>query len=241
MQVSSLGQISFRAMSLEMSFEGEVRARGARAGANAKEAAVEAADRFSVDEAVLGGIDPAAGEDRLEIRGRVSLQVSLLEFHRRSAMSVGEALGGAPDAIREAMNEAFGVELPEEPDGWLDRMRALYTPEKTARRIFAFAASGYGRVQGDLIGESDGTDTVEARARFRDFILPAIERGYGEARAMLGELDGSIGVELESTLDLVRKLFEDFVAGRSVADLLNGDADAPAEGASEPEPSSAAA
>lgn len=169
---------------------------------------------------------------------RISLQVALLEFHAQSARRVGSLLGSGPggpqaggmaDLLRSIMEPAFAEE-PEAPEaeGWLDRMRALYTPERTAMRIFGFAVSGFGRVgpgAAPVEGEASGEVASDARERYREYILPAIERGHDAARSVLGALDEEVAAGIGSTMDLVRAFFERFVQGEPVESILSGESD----------------
>ncbi len=108
--------------------------------------------------------------------------------------------------------EAAEVEKPQDPDevpGFLARLREFFSPEKTAGRIFDFATKHYG--QGSFTGE----DSEELRSRYREFILPAIEQGFAEARGIMGVLPEEVSAEVDQTFSIIQGMFDKFVAGEA--------------------------
>lgn len=106
--------------------------------------------------------------------------------------------------------DAAGVEKPKDPGDVPDffaKLREFFSPEKTARRIFDFATTHYG--QGSFTGE----DNEDLRTRYREFILPAIEQGFAEARGIMGVLPEEVSAEVDQTFSIIQGLFDRFVSG----------------------------
>lgn len=113
------------------------------------------------------------------------------------------------DIFRGAADEA-GVEKPQDKaavPGFLAKLREFFSPEKTAGRIFDFATKHYG--QGSFTGE----DSEALRSRYREFILPAIEQGFAEARGIMGILPDEVEAEVDQTFSIIQGMFEKFVSG----------------------------
>ena len=87
-----------------------------------------------------------------------------------------------------------------------------FSPENTSDRIYRFAMQGYGR------GSFTGPDDPARRERFGSFILPHIEEGFAQARALLGELPEDIAKIVDRTLDLVRGKFMEFTKSAETAE-----------------------
>ncbi len=108
--------------------------------------------------------------------------------------------------------DAAGLGVPGEAGGvpdFLSKLREFFSPERTAQRIYDFATKHFG--QGSFTGE----DNEELRTRYRDFILPAIEQGFSEARATMGVLPDEVNAEVDQTFSLIQGMFDKFVAGET--------------------------
>ncbi len=106
--------------------------------------------------------------------------------------------------------ESAGLGTPQDAGGvpdFLAKIREHFSPENTAGRIFDFAKTHFGK------GSFTGEDSEELRTRYRDFILPAIEQGFAEARGIMGILPEEVGAEVDKTFSLIQGMFEKFVAG----------------------------
>lgn len=142
-------------------------------------------------------------------RGSLDLSVSLFELNYQSVRAIQGAGGERGIERTTFFAQALRIDYratgayAADPEETLTRLREAFTPQKTARRIAEFALSRYARR-----GEAD---TPEARAAYRDGILPAIERGYGEALELLGTLPEEVRAGLEETIRRVRDLLEVFV------------------------------
>lgn len=104
--------------------------------------------------------------------------------------------------------DAAGVEKPKDagavPD-FLAKLKEFFSPERTAGRIFDFAVKHYGK------GSFTGADDEAQRTRYRDFVLPAIQQGFDEARAEMGTLPDAVTAEVNKTFDLISSRFDKFV------------------------------
>ncbi|MCX7935921.1 MAG: DUF5610 domain-containing protein, partial [Planctomycetota bacterium] len=87
---------------------------------------------------------------------------------------------------------------------WLE----YFSPEKTAERILDFALSYF--PQSKWAAKSG--DTREARQEFADYIGPAIQKGFDEAKRILGVLPEKIEEQIASTHNLVFAGLKNFVA-----------------------------
>jgi len=121
----------------------------------------------------------------------VKFNFESIEVYGRS--STGKATDGVDDAER--------VQNP------MAKLQELFSPENTANRILDFALSYYG------FGRFATDDSSENRAVYRDFIFPAIEKGFQEALSVFGELPQDILDQIHETLAKVQVGFENFVAG----------------------------
>lgn len=173
--------------------------------------------------ALTGLVAPSPGRgalsqprgDQLELSGLGGkdflLRASLMEVEFESVRAVQGANGGRLIERSRFLHQRFELEVrAEDPEGLdraLEALRDHFSPEKTAQRIFDFATSHYGRTE-----DFDG-DNPEARERYRDYILPAIQRGFEEARAILGTLPPEVEDVVSSTFDRILELFRAFVEG----------------------------
>lgn len=151
--------------------------------------------------------------------GSLDLSVSLFEMNYQSVRAIQGASGEQGIERTTFFARSLKIEYratgayaadPEAAKGAIDRLREAFTPEKTARRIADFALSRY--------TEQGESDTPDARAAYRDRILPAIERGYQEALGLLGALPEEVRSELEATIRRVRELFEAFIRDGALPD-----------------------
>ena len=110
---------------------------------------------------------------------------------------------GDPDKVQDK-NPDGGQGKPDEI---LQKLLDYFSPEKTSDRIFKFALQGYGQ------GSFTKPDDSDQRTRFSDFILPYIEKGFKEARDMLGKLPDDVAAKVDKTLSLIHDRFQAFAAG----------------------------
>jgi hypothetical protein len=113
--------------------------------------------------------------------------------------------------------DAAGLGLPGEAVGvpdFLSKLREFFSPARTAQRIYDFATKHFG--QGTFTGE----DSEEMRSRYRDFVLPAIEQGFAEARATMGILPDEVTAEVDQTFSLIQGMFDKFVAGETTEEAV---------------------
>lgn len=146
--------------------------------------------------------------------GQVRISLSLFELNYQSVRYLS-GMDGGREISRESFSlRAFSLEITAQggagsigldPKALLSKLQDAFTPEKTAGRIANFALSRFLR--------GGHGDTEEARAAYRDKILPAVERGFQEALGILGDIDSEIRAPIERTMELVRKLMEQFVKG----------------------------
>ncbi len=104
--------------------------------------------------------------------------------------------------------DAAGVDKPKDAAGvpdFLAKLKEFFSPEKTAGRIFDFAVKHYGK------GSFTGADDEAQRTRYRDFVLPAIQQGFDEARAQMGTLPDNVTADINKTFDLLQSRFDKFV------------------------------
>jgi len=86
---------------------------------------------------------------------------------------------------------------------WLE----YFSPEKTAERILDFALSYFPRSK----WFAENGDTADARQDFADYIRPAIQKGFDEARRILGVLPENIQEHIAKTHKVVFQGIQDFV------------------------------
>lgn len=98
-------------------------------------------------------------------------------------------------------------------DSVIEKLKEYFSPENVAQRIFDFATAYYGK------GSFAGEDTPQLRERYRNFIMPAIERGFAEALAILGEMPDEVMEGINTTHDLIVMRFDDFVQGNRREDV----------------------
>jgi len=159
----------------------------------------------------------AEGKDRTDLSPRVQTRLiemrAMVQALQSTTSEAGKALGWGGAGGKELNRflagllgrhaEAFAPD--EEGLAPIDRLAAEFTPEKTAERIFSFAASHYGRW---LDGREDSTENREA---FVEFIGAAVEKGFGEAQGILGALPDAVQGGIDRTHEIVFNLFADFV------------------------------
>ena len=93
------------------------------------------------------------------------------------------------------------------PEAVLEKLRAAFTPERTAGRIVDFALSGYASSE-TLAAYGD---TEAGRQSYADLMQKAVDQGFSEARALFGELPEATQAELADTAQRVRDGLQRFV------------------------------
>ena len=104
--------------------------------------------------------------------------------------------------------DASGLDKPKDVGGvpdFLAKLKEYFSPERTAGRIFDFAVKHYGK------GSFTDADDEAQRTRYRDFVLPAIQQGFDEARALMGQLPDEVSAGVDKTFALIQSQFEKFV------------------------------
>ncbi len=137
--------------------------------------------------------------------GLYQLDIKQLSLRIRALKAYGNAEGAeepSPQSAEGVENGAAEAAGPK--DEFLARMMEYFSPENTSDRIFRFAMQGYGQ------GSFTGPDDPARRERFGSFILPHIEKGFAQARELLGELPEDIAKIVDRTLELVQGKFQDF-------------------------------
>jgi hypothetical protein len=94
-----------------------------------------------------------------------------------------------------------------EANNLLDQLMEFFSPENTANRILDVAMSFFPR--SGIFAEQG--DTEASRSEYRDFIGKAIEEGFAQAKAILGDLTKEVGSLVDQTKNLVTVGLEDFV------------------------------
>lgn len=91
--------------------------------------------------------------------------------------------------------------------GALSKLEDYFSPENTAMRILDVATSFFAVSEtGQTLGNNEA-----ARQKFADFIGGAIDQGFKQARAILGNLPENIATGIDKTHSLIFSGLEDFV------------------------------
>jgi len=147
----------------------------------------------------------------LDSGGGYGLRVSLFEVNLQVQRSVQQANG---QVLTQRAEMAFtfikakfdsAVEAPGEQAPFTGD----FTPEAVAGRILDFSLSKFGTGVGNHTTE----DTPESRQKYADYILPAIQKGFGDARAILGALTPEVEEGIECTWSLIQEGLGEFVQG----------------------------
>ena len=136
---------------------------------------------------------------------------ALLEINIQSYRSVTDAQGGTTTIqssmklrleaiyanLSSAKSEAASAVVPG-----LNEMVDYFSPENTAARIVNFALSRF-----------PGEGTQEDRQKYADYIMPAIQKGYSEARGLLSafSLPDEVWEQIDETGRLITKMMDEFV------------------------------
>jgi len=139
----------------------------------------------------------ADGVSREETREAALSIKALADLFDVEAPPPPEAEAPAPDAAG----------LGPTPEAVLEKLRAAFTPERTAGRIVDFALSGYASSE-TLAAYGD---TEAARQSYADLMQKAVDQGFSEARALFGELPEATQAELADTAQRVRDGLQRFV------------------------------
>lgn len=165
-------------------------------------------------EGVWGGFDYVEiNHGSIELmQGRALFQVEFtsvktVQVRIASTQAPGEAENpprwGLMSPLTRKYMPAF-EEARELLDSAIEKLKEYFSPENVARRIFDFAITHYGK------GSFTGEDTPELRERYRDFIMPAIDRGFADALAILGDLPEDVMESVDTTHDLIVEKFDQF-------------------------------
>ena len=175
-----------------------------------------------------GTFAPATSADTVELHGATAPQAEnaaralFFDINLRVSRHIANATQSQTESVGLHMQlKLFEVyEQPQDADvvkedavAMEERLRPLaqlqeyFSPENTAGRILDFALSRYG------YGHFAGPDSSENRAQFRDFIFPAIEKGFQEATdSFRGTLPEEIMDQVHETLSKIKVGFENFIA-----------------------------
>ena len=113
---------------------------------------------------------------------------------------------GTPPTEGDAALDPAG--LSPSPGDLLEKLRAAFTPERTAGRIVDFALSGFAASE----TRAAFGDNEAGRQKFVDLMQKAVDQGFAEAKALFGELPEETQAELADTAVRVRDGFSRFVA-----------------------------
>lgn len=117
-----------------------------------------------------------------------------------NGFSLDSLLERLPDDARALVEKFTSGGLPSD----------YFSPENTANRIADFALSGFKLFEG---GAASKENSADSRQRFADYILPAIDKGFADARKILGALPDQISADIDKTRSLIGNRFDDFLAG----------------------------
>jgi len=93
------------------------------------------------------------------------------------------------------------------PTDPLEKLRAYFSPEKTAQRILDFALSFF---PGSKQHQAQG-DTEAGRKDFADYVGGFIQKGFDEAQRILGKLPDPVQADVDETHDRVFQGLDAFV------------------------------
>lgn len=203
---------------LSSQFESMLSSLGASQGSKLLDLQIEqSASEFSItgDGFAAKGASQSFGLSATFQQGDYLVEVNL----QMTQSVIGVAVGGSGQDLDSLLNDALS-KLPDDikdkisgffggfgKDVGTDSFASFFTPDKVANRIADFALGGYGTYGGSAGQE----DTVENRQRYADYILPAIDKGYNEALAILGKLPDKVSGELQQTRDLIQQRFDNFI------------------------------
>ncbi|MES9855133.1 MAG: DUF5610 domain-containing protein [Sedimenticola sp.] len=153
--------------------------------------------------------DIRKGVDELTLQQSLNMQImeSTLEVSIASGNnSLSLLLKTAIDQLNGILEPVLGVSLKEASDSGLD-----VTPEATADRIVSLSTKFFSAYQ----ERHPEMDLETAVNEFTNLIKGGIEKGFEEARAVLGGLgvlEGDIAANIDKTYALVQEKLQSFVA-----------------------------
>jgi len=156
--------------------------------------------------AVYGDLVDALARD-----GNYRLRVSLFEVDLQVQRSLQRANGQVLTERAELAFAYFEANSGSAVEGLEAPFTGDFTPEATAGRILDFALSMFGTGVGNHTTE----DTPESRREYADYILPAIQKGFDEARAILGALSPEVADGTSRTWAQIQEGLDRF-AGETV-------------------------
>lgn len=146
--------------------------------------------QFQVNYQVIRSINTANGTETQQFSFSFHASVEYLQA----------TSGQAPADLGAAVEGAAGADP-------LQRLRAFFSPEKTAERILDFALSFF-----PLSSHfKEGGDIEDNRQAFADFIGKAIQKGFDEALGILGKLPDPVQENIDQTHKIVFDGLQDFV------------------------------
>lgn len=139
-----------------------------------------------VEYQILRSLDPKSGTETFEINFRFEGVIEM------AGDSSGEDISPLTESEASSSSQAI----------W-----DYFSPEKTAERILDFALGFFPMSR----HYKEGGDVEEARKAFADFIGNAIQKGFDEARRMLGPIAQTVEEHIDKTHTLVFDGLKDFV------------------------------
>ncbi len=119
--------------------------------------------------------------------------MALFEFTYQSINIVSQSFSGGQVSRTEVMAQSFEMNMtlvgdPEAAAALVANLEERWTPAKVADRITGFALKSFGR-----------KDLPQAPSDFRDLVVSLMEKGYAQARTLLGNVSGEVASGLEET------------------------------------------
>lgn len=133
-----------------------------------------------------------------EINTANGIEIQEVNFSYQASYEFLQQASGQPPVEQEP-----GAEVKDT----LTQLQEFFSPENTAQRILDVAMSFF---PSSSMFRADG-DNESSRSNFADFIGNAINKGFTQARKLLGDLPEEVNNQLNKTHELVFAGLDDFI------------------------------
>lgn len=140
-----------------------------------------------------------ADQVELTATGPTITQKALLVYEKMVVDALSKSLGLAEKTV----DSRLAAYRAQADDGSIDLTPENWTPERVADRILKFTLGLFELYR--MHGETDGLSDEEVLNKFKALVESSVDKGYSQARAILGDLPEEVSSQLDKTMQLVHE------------------------------------
>lgn len=142
-----------------------------------------------------------APADKVELTttGPTITQKALLVYEKMVVDALSKSLG----QTEKTVDSRLAAYRAQAADGSDDLTPENWTPKRVADRILKFTIGLFELYK--MHGETNGLSDEEVLKKFKVLVESSVDKGYSQARAILGDLPEEVSSQLDKTMELVHE------------------------------------